>query len=216
VTGRGTVAGAEARPKDLAIYPAGSAQGNVPPALPVLPATAYSRGMLETLRALQRALQREKLEKYKRRVSFGDLVTDRWENAKEYGFGEGTSCYDSVLVLGDVRVGRHTWIGPNVILDGSGGGLTIGDYCSISAGVHIYTHTTVRHSVSLGKEPVERRPSAVGHGVYIGPNSIVTMGVTIGDQAVIGALSLVNHDVPARKKAWGCPATIRGDVEVGA
>jgi hypothetical protein len=35
--------------------------------------------------------------------------------------------YDNVLVLGDVMVGRHTWIGPGCSLDGSGGDLQIGD-----------------------------------------------------------------------------------------
>ena len=29
--------------------------------------------------------------------------------------------YDSVLVIGDVQVGKNTWIGPFVVLDGSGG-----------------------------------------------------------------------------------------------
>lgn len=170
--------------------------------------------MLEALRILQKALQGEKLRKYGRRVSFGDLVTDRWENAREYGFGEGSSCYDNVLVLGNVIVGRHTWIGPNVILDGSGGELSIGDYCSISAGVHIYTHDTMRRSVTLGENPIEYAPTCIGHGVYIGPNSVVSKGVTIGNQAVIGALSFVNRSIPERRKAWGCPAIIRGDVVV--
>ncbi len=95
--------------------------------------------MLQGLRWLQRRLQREKLEGFKRRVPFGDLITDRWENAQEYGFGTGSSSYDNVLILGDVTVGNHTWIGPNVILDGKGG-LTIGDHCAISAGVQIYFH----------------------------------------------------------------------------
>jgi carbonic anhydrase/acetyltransferase-like protein (isoleucine patch superfamily) len=88
--------------------------------------------MFEELKALLRRLQEEKMARFKRRVSVGDLLTDRWENARQYGFGEGTSCYDNVLVLGDVKVGKNTWIGPNVILDGSGG-LEIGDYCSIIA-----------------------------------------------------------------------------------
>jgi serine acetyltransferase len=39
------------------------------------------------------------------------------------------------------------------------------------------------------------------------------MGVTIGDKAIIGAMSFVNIDVPAGKKAWGCPARIVGDTE---
>jgi acetyltransferase-like isoleucine patch superfamily enzyme len=156
----------------------------------------------------------EKLKKFGRRVSLGDLVTDRWENAREYGFGEGSSCYDNVLILGDVKVGENTWIGPNVVLDGSGGGLVIGDHCSISSGVHIYTHDTVRRSVTLGRAKVDYAPTSIGDGVYIGPNSVIAKGVTIGDSAVIGALSFVNKDIPARKRAWGCPAVVCGDVEI--
>ncbi|WP_112662177.1 acyltransferase [Microvirga flavescens] len=169
--------------------------------------------MLEALRRLQKTLQVEKLREFKRRVSFGDLITDRWENAREYGFGEGSSCYDNVLILGDVAVGAHTWIGPNVILDGTGG-LSIGDHCSISAGVQIYSHDTVRRSVTLGREPIAYAQTTIGHGVYIGPNTIITKGVTIGDAAVIGAMSFVNKDVPARTKVWGAPAQVVGEVDV--
>jgi acetyltransferase-like isoleucine patch superfamily enzyme len=169
--------------------------------------------LLEQLRHLQRNLQASKLEKFNRRVSFGDLITDRWENAREYGFGEGSSCYDNVLVLGNVTVGEHTWVGPNVILDGSGG-LQIGNHCSISSGVQIYSHDTVRRSVSLGQDPIDFSPTIIGHGVYIGPNTIVGRGVSIGDSAVIGAMSFVNRDVPAGMRVWGCPARIISDVEI--
>ncbi|MGF9764921.1 acyltransferase [Microvirga sp. 0TCS3.31] len=169
--------------------------------------------MLEQLIQLQKQLQMEKLEKFKRRVSLGDLITDRWDNAREYGFGEGASCYDSVLILGEVIVGEHTWVGPNVILDGSGG-LQIGRHCSISAGVHIYSHDTVRRTVSLGKEPIDYSPTKIGNGVYIGPNTVIAKGVTIGDAAVIGAMSFVNCDVPAAMKAWGCPARVEGNTQL--
>jgi acetyltransferase-like isoleucine patch superfamily enzyme len=170
--------------------------------------------LLIELQALQRALQAEKLRSFRRRVAIGDLITDRWENAREYGFGEGTSCYDNVLVLGNVTVGQHTWIGPNVILDGSGLGLSIGSHCSISAGVQIYTHHTVRRTVTGGQEPVGCARTVIGDGVYIGPNSVVAMGVLIGDSTVIGALSFVNSDIPSQKYAWGSPARIVGDVEL--
>jgi acetyltransferase-like isoleucine patch superfamily enzyme len=162
--------------------------------------------MIDQLRALQKELQAEKRKEFTRRVSLGDLVTDRWQNAREMGFGEGTSCYDNVLILGDVTVGKNTWIGPNVILDGSGGGLAIGDYCSISAGVQIYTHNTVEWSTSLGEKPIAKAPTRIGNGVYIGPNSVIAMGVTIGDKAVIGAMSLVTRDIAAGTRAWGTPA----------
>jgi acetyltransferase-like isoleucine patch superfamily enzyme len=163
--------------------------------------------LLDELRALLNELQREKMQRFKRRVSVGDLLTDRWEIARQYGFGEGTSCYDNVLVIGDVKVGKHTWIGPNVILDGSGG-LEIGDYCSISAGVGIYSHHTVKWSTSMGRDLPERKPVKIGSGVYVGPNAVIQMGVTIGDRAVIGAMSLVNRDVPPCSKAFGIPAEL--------
>jgi acetyltransferase-like isoleucine patch superfamily enzyme len=167
------------------------------------------KSLFEEIQEIYRTLRAEKKDKFKRRVSFGDLFTDRWENAKYYGFGEGTSCYDNVLVLGDVQVGKNTWIGPNVILDGSGGPLVIGDFCSISAGVQIYTHNTVAWSTSLGKEKHSYAPTKIGNGVYIGPQTTIEMGVTIGDQSVIGAMSLVKSDIPAQSRAWGIPAKIQ-------
>ncbi|MBF9234678.1 acyltransferase [Microvirga alba] len=162
-------------------------------------------GLRHDLNDIQRELQAEKQAKFNRRLPFGDLITDRWQNARECGFGEGASMYDNVLVLGSVSVGAKTWIGPNVIRDGSGG-LEIGEYCSISAGVHIYTHHTVEWATSGGKADPERRPTKIGSRVYIGPNTVIQMGVTIGDGAVIGAMSFVNRDIPAGAKAWGVPA----------
>jgi acetyltransferase-like isoleucine patch superfamily enzyme len=160
------------------------------------------------LRRLQARLQKEKRDKLKRRVSFGDLVTDRWQNAREYGFGEGTSCYDNVLVLGNVKVGRNCWIGPNVVLDGSGG-LEIGDNCSISAGAQLYSHHTLEWATGMGEKPYDYAPTCVGSGVYIGPNAVIQKGVTIGDNAVVGALSLVRTDVPSGAHVYGVPARIQ-------
>jgi acetyltransferase-like isoleucine patch superfamily enzyme len=166
----------------------------------------------EEIREVYDNLRDQMNRRFRRTVSFADYFTDRWERARYEGFGEGTSVYDNVLILGEVRVGRHTWVGPNVILDGQGG-LTIGDYCSISAGVQIYTHDTVSWSTSLGKVAMQVRPTLIGNGVYIGPGSIVQMGVKIGDRAVIGALSFVNRDVPDSARAYGSPARVLTDTE---
>jgi acetyltransferase-like isoleucine patch superfamily enzyme len=163
--------------------------------------------LLESLRNLIYKLHREKREQYHRHVSVGDLLTDRWEIARDYGFGEGTSCYDNVLILGNVKVGRNCWIGPNVVLDGSGGELSIGDQVDISAGVHIYTHDTVQRAISGGVASAEYASTRIGSCVYIGPHSVIQKGVRIGDSVVIGAMSLVNRDVPSNTKAWGIPAT---------
>jgi acetyltransferase-like isoleucine patch superfamily enzyme len=157
-------------------------------------------------------LSRRKKQQFNRRVAIGDLLSERTDNAAAYGFGEGTTMYDNVLVLGQVEVGRHTWIGPGCILDGSGGGLRIGDHCSISAGVQIYTHQTVRRSLTMGDAPIDYAPTTIGHGVYLGPNAIVQMGVTIGDRVVVGANSFVNRDVDSGLKVFGTPARLVGNI----
>ncbi|MBP5100089.1 MULTISPECIES: acyltransferase [Pseudomonas] len=165
--------------------------------------------LLQQLKRVINQLRADIFSKFKRHVSINDLLSDRWETARFYGFGEGTSCYNNVLILGDVKVGKNTWIGPNVVLDGSGG-LEIGSYVSVSCGVQIYTHHTVEWSTSLGQVEASRKPTKIGDGVYIGPNSIIQMGVSIGDGAIIGAMSFVNRDVPAGAKFYGAPARQQG------
>ena len=144
-------------------------------------------------------------EMHRRTLPFGDYVVDRWEKAASLGFGEGTSIYDTSHVFGDVSVGRDTWIGPFCILDGSGG-LSIGNNCSISAGVQIYSHDTVEWATSGGQSDYRRKATHIGNRCYIGPNSVIAMGVTIGDGAIVGTNSFVNRDVAPDGKVAGNPA----------
>ena len=52
-------------------------------------------------------LRQSMKNKYDRHVSIQDLLSDRWETAKFYGFGDGTSCYNNVLIIGDVKVEEY-------------------------------------------------------------------------------------------------------------
>lgn len=152
-------------------------------------------------------LRDNKKLKYNRVLPINDLISNRWEKARYLNFGEGTSIYDLSYVFGDVKVGRNTWIGPFTILDGSGG-LEIGDNCSISAGVQIYTHDTVKWAVSGGKEKYEYASTKIGNNCYIGPNTVISKGVIIGDNCIIGANSFVNKSFPAGCKIAGNPAKL--------
>jgi acetyltransferase-like isoleucine patch superfamily enzyme len=166
----------------------------------------------ELLRGFYSANDERLRAQHQRSLPFQDGAFDRWERATRLGFGEGSSVYNSALVYGDVRVGRHSWIGPNTVLDGSGGGLDIGDFCSISSGVHIYTHDTVLWAVSGGALAAERAKVSIGNCVYIGSQSIIAAGVTIGIRCVIGANSFVNRHVADGAVVVGSPVRRIGSV----
>lgn len=164
----------------------------------------YLRGLMVRLWF---RLQKQVNKKWSRTLPLADYIVDRWDKARVLGFGEGTSIYDSSLVIGEVTVGQHTWIGPFTVLDGSGG-LEIGSFCSISAGVHVYSHDTVKWATSGGLAQPERSATKIGSRCYIGPHSVVAKGVTIGDGCIIGAHSLVLIDIPANSKAFGNPCKV--------
>ncbi len=164
------------------------------------------------LQALYRQTDESLRQRFARSLPFQDGLLDRWERARRLGFAEGASIYNSAAVFGQVSVGRQTWVGPNVILDGSAAPLSVGAFCSIAAGVHVYTHDTVLWSLSGGVS--ERRAGAVSIGdrVYLGAQSVVALGTRIGSQVVVAANSFVNRDVEERTVVGGVPARPIGRV----
>ena len=93
-----------------------------------------------------------------------------------------------ILDVCPVRIGEHTMVGPNT---------------------HIYTAC---HSL----DPNERlldvefgKPVTIGKNVWIGGNCTILPGVTIRDNAVIGAGSVVTKDIPNDSIAIGNPARIK-------
>lgn len=161
--------------------------------------------LLEELRSVYEQLRSDHSNKWNRDLPFEELLFDRWERARVLGFGKGSSIYHNSYVYGNVNVGLNTWIGPFTILDGTGG-LTIGDNCSISAGVQIYTHDSVLWALSGGVDKYEHQPTSIGSRCYVGPNTIISKGVIVGDGCLIGANSFVNRSLPAGSKVAGNPA----------
>jgi acetyltransferase-like isoleucine patch superfamily enzyme len=157
--------------------------------------------VIQLLRGKRDVLKKD----YNRVLPMNELLSDRWEKAQYLGFGEGTSIYDSAVVLGNVKVGKNTWIGPFTILDGSGN-LTIGSNCSISAGVQIYSHDSVKWAITGGEASYEHSETIIEDNCYIGPNVIITKGVHVGKGSVIGANSFVNKSITENGKVAGNPA----------
>jgi len=180
--------------------------------MPSAPTPVTHNDWLIALQATYQQRDAELQAQFNRSLPFQDALFDRWERAQRLGFGEGTSIYNSAIMMGSVTVGKHTWIGPNTLLDGTGGGLSIGSHCSISAGVHIYTHNTVQRCLTLGQAETAKATVSIGDGVYIGAQSIVREGVTIGNRVVIGANSFVNKDIPDNTIVAGSPAKVVGQV----
>ncbi len=169
--------------------------------------------LIDRLKKLYKYLRDEMWSKKNRELPLDELIFDRWEKARRLGFGKGTSVYHNSYIYGNVKVGENTWIGPFTILDGEGI-LEIGDSCSISSGVQIYTHNSVKWAISGGKEFYEKKTVKIGNSCFIGANSVIKDGVSIGDHSVVGACSFVNKEVPPYSIVAGTPAKIVGNVVV--
>ena len=90
----------------------------------------------------------------------------------------------------------------------------IGDWTTIGQRVYITDHTHGDVSAEQLNLPPRHRPLyskgsvKIGAYVHIGENSCIMPGVTIGDHSVIGAGSVVTHDIPPYSVAAGNPAKV--------
>ena len=105
--------------------------------------------------------------------------------------------------------GKNITVGKNVFITAcchfqDQGGITLGDKCLVG-------HNVVFATLNHGFAPEERQsmlpaPIVVGRNVWIGSNSTILQGVTIGDNSIIAAGSVVTKDVPANAIVAGVPA----------
>ncbi len=91
--------------------------------------------------------------------------------------------------------------------------ITIGDDTMIGPNVTI---ATAEHPLtpSLRRQGLQRnRPVHIGRNCWIGAGAIILPGVTIGDDTVIGAGSVVTRDIPSRVVAVGNPCRVLRAIE---
>mgnify|MGYP000191597177 FL=1 len=88
------------------------------------------------------------------------------------------------------------------------GRIEIGPGSMLGPGVHIYC-ADHHHDPALRQQGLERAlPVSIGANVWIGGGAIILPGVQIGDDAIIGAGSVVTKDVAAGSRVVGNPARV--------
>ena len=135
--------------------------------------------------------------------------------------------YKRCIVQQEVKRQReHIQIGNNTMLNGvsitSYSKVIIGDSCQIASSTLISdtdfhpVSPDVRFKESLGHKIdhslVNKKPIVIGNNVWIGWGSTILKGVTIGDNSIIAAGSVVLNDIPANVIAAGNPAIVKKNI----
>lgn len=152
-------------------------------------------------------------------------ITDK-KKINQVQLGENVKIYDFVNLYG-CRIGDNTKIGTFVEIQK---GVEIGRNCKISShsficeGVHIGEGVFIGHNVSFVNDMKPRAVNSDGslqteedwtlvetyvkNGASVGTGAVILGGVTIGENALIGAGAVVVKDVPANTTVVGNPAKI--------
>jgi acetyltransferase-like isoleucine patch superfamily enzyme len=169
--------------------------------------------LLEDLKAIQLELREQTYKKYQRINPFFEDLCDWKERGFFWSNNINVTVYNSVTIAGDVKIGENTWIGSFVNLDGTGG-LDIGSNCSISSGCQILSHDTVAWAISGGREKYSYAKTIIENNCFLGAHSIITKGVHIGTESVVGAGAVVTKSFPKNSIVAGVPARLIGTVSV--
>lgn len=122
-------------------------------------------------------------------------INNPYKKALKQGLKAGTG----VSVMGGVNFGSEPWL------------ITIGDCVRLSFNVTFITHdggTWAFRDLNGYQDVIRYGKIYIGAHSFIGANTIIMPGVTIGERCVIGAGSVVTHDIPDGMVAVGSPARI--------
>lgn len=137
----------------------------------------------------------------------------------ECTIGKETKIWQFVVILKGAIIGKNCNLNAHTLVEGD---VVIGDNVTIKSGVYIWNGTKIEDDVFLGpnvtltndKMPRSKQYPDKFHsiilkkGCSIGANATLLPGITVGENAMIGAGSVVTKDVPANAIVVGNPAKI--------
>lgn len=125
--------------------------------------------------------------------------------------------FPNATVIGDVTIGRNTWVGPGAVLRGDYGKIVIGDFTAIEDNCVVHARpdetTHIGDHVTMGHLSVIHTATIKAWAV-IGMGSVVSDFATVGEWAAVGEGAVVKNrdNIPPRKIAVGIPARVVADI----
>jgi acetyltransferase-like isoleucine patch superfamily enzyme len=125
-------------------------------------------------------------------------------------------CYED----GTITIGNYVWMSLRGQITAQKS-VRIGDYCMFARDVFIsdtnehpidpairreQTIATLRDGIPPDRSAATAAPIVIGNDVWVGERAAIMKGVTIGDGAIVAAMSVVTRDVPPRTIVAGNPA----------
>ena len=119
-------------------------------------------------------------------------------------------------IIGKPTIGDGTWIGAFCLIDALHAPLSIGKGCDIASGAHILTHSSVHRCLSERQyDKVDAKPTVVEDCCFIGANSTILMGSTIGHHSIVAAGTIILEDtiIPPYSLVAGNPGKVIGNTK---
>ena len=138
-------------------------------------------------------------------------------DCKSNNIGKNTNIWQFCVVFPDAKIGDNCNICTNVLIEND---VVIGNNVTVKCGVQLWDGVTLEDNVFIGPNvtftndlfprsklhPKEYLKTIIKKGASIGANSTIVCGHTIGENAMIGAGSVVTKDVPDGELWVGNPA----------